>query len=119
MLQGAAIILVFQWLGELCSRLLALPVPGPVVGMALLFAALLLRGGEVPEGMRVIGEAVQRHLALLFIPAGVGLMVHYQLLGEQWLAITVALVVSTLAGLVATVVVMRWLGAERDGGSHD
>jgi hypothetical protein len=41
-------LLVLQLVGEVIARTLALPIPGPVIGMALLFAALALRGGPSP-----------------------------------------------------------------------
>lgn len=110
MLQSAAVILVFQWLGETLTTWLALPIPGPVAGMLLLLVALVLRGRELPAGMLRIGEAVQRHLSLLFIPAGVGLMGHYGLIRAEWAAIAAALFFSTLAALVITVLVMRRTG---------
>ena len=43
MLRGLALLLVFQLAGEVLTHLLALPVPGPVVGMVLLLLALELR----------------------------------------------------------------------------
>jgi holin-like protein len=54
-----------------------LPVPGPVIGMALLFAALAWRGGpSLP--LRESAQKLLQHLSLLFVPAGVGVMLHFQ-----------------------------------------
>ena len=61
--------------------------------------------------------------SLLFVPAGVGVMLHFQLLGDDWLPIGVALVVSTLLTLVVTSLMMSWLGkrspAAPDGPAGD
>ncbi|ABI55779.1 CidA/LrgA family protein [Alkalilimnicola ehrlichii MLHE-1] len=104
MLNGFALLLVFQLVGEFLSRVLHLPIPGPVIGMMLLFAALVIRGG-VPKGLRLAGEGLLAYLALLFVPAGVGLMAHLRLIGQDGLAILVALLVST----VLTLAVTGWL----------
>ena len=45
MLFAITLLLLFQLAGEAISLLFKLPIPGPVIGMALLFAALALRGG--------------------------------------------------------------------------
>jgi holin-like protein len=70
------ILLVFQLIGEVLAQLFALPVPGPVIGMALLFVALALRGGPSVE-LRDTAQNLLQHLSLLFVPAGVGVMLHF------------------------------------------
>jgi holin-like protein len=50
-----------------------------------------------------------QHLSLLFVPAGVGVMLHLQRLGDEALAIGVALVVSTWVGLASAALTMAWL----------
>jgi holin-like protein len=106
-LAGCVWLLVFQSLGEAISRLAHLPVPGPVVGMALLFAALAWRG-EIPEALAAASDGLARHLSLLFVPAGVGVMLYAQQLAAEWLPIAVALVVSTaLAIATAALVFVR------------
>ena len=44
MLASLTLLLVLQLIGEVLVQWLRLPVPGPVVGMALLFAVLMIRG---------------------------------------------------------------------------
>ncbi|MBL8489801.1 MAG: CidA/LrgA family protein [Rhodocyclaceae bacterium] len=52
MIAAITLLLLFQLAGEAIALYLALPVPGPVIGMALLFLALALRGGpEAPPPM--------------------------------------------------------------------
>ncbi len=101
MLSHITVLLLCQLAGEALARLSGLPVPGPIVGMVLLFVGLLIRGG-LPEGMEKTANAFLSHLSLLFVPAGVGIMVHLQLLGREWLAISVALVLSTAATIAVT-----------------
>nr|WP_114416640.1 CidA/LrgA family protein [Marinospirillum perlucidum] len=108
MLQGFAVLLVCQLVGELFVRLTGILVPGPVVGMALLLMVLLYRRG-VPEALRSTSEGLLRYLPLLFVPAGVGLINHGQLLKQDLLVISITLVISTALTLVVTVVVLQGL----------
>ena len=106
MLIGFLVLLVFQLIGELIVLAMAIPVPGPVVGMVLLLFCLILRG-DVPEYLRLPSEGLLKHLALLFVPAGVGLMVHFNLLQKEWLAIMVALIISTFVTIVVTGLILN------------
>jgi holin-like protein len=109
MLNALTLILCCQLVGELTVVALGLPVPGPVAGMALLFTGLLTRG-SIPDNVAQVGDGLLTNLSLLFVPAGVGVMLHAPLMANEWLAISVALVVSTLATIAVTALVMRRLG---------
>jgi len=115
MLAALTVLLVYQLVGEIIVVALRLPVPGPVVGMALLFATLIVRGG-VKDDLKETANGLLRHLSLLFVPAGVGVMAHLGRLSHEWLPITVSLVLSTLATIAVTAVVMRALLARRTRG---
>jgi holin-like protein len=106
------VLLVCQLAGEVIARLTHIPVPGPVVGMLLLFAALLIRGG-IPAELEKVANTLLSHLSLLFVPAGVGIMVHLRLIAAEWLPITVALVASTALTIVVTGLVMQFLARPR------
>ena len=83
-------------------------MPGPVLGLLLLLGILALRGGP-DEAMRSTSTGLLRHLSLLFVPAGVGVITQLDALGRDWLAITVAIVASTALGLAVTALVMQRL----------
>jgi holin-like protein len=108
MLAALTVLLVYQLIGEALVQLLRLPVPGPVIGMLLLFVTLLLRG-EAPESLRDTANGLLGHLSLLFVPAGVGVMLHFHRLASEWLPILVALVASTVITIAVTALVMRAL----------
>jgi holin-like protein len=116
MLAFVTLLLVCQLVGEIGARMLGLPLPGPVIGMVLLFAGLMLRGGEIPEKLQSTTQGLLENLSLLFVPAGVGVMLHLSLVAEEWLPITAGLVVSTVATIAVTALVMRaasrWLAPE-------
>ncbi|WP_186386360.1 MULTISPECIES: CidA/LrgA family protein [unclassified Stappia] len=117
MIGALTLILCCQLAGELAVTASGLPVPGPVLGMILLFLLLAVRGG-VGEDLGRVGDALLKNLALLFVPAGVGVVVHLGLIGREGLAITAALVVSTLLTVLVTGLVMSRLARrEADGPS--
>jgi holin-like protein len=124
MIPALTTLLCFQLLGEVVVLLTALPVPGPVLGLALLLATLAVRPRWL-ERLKPTTQGLLQHLSLLFVPAGVGVMQHLQRLGHEALAIGVALVVSTLVGLAVSAWTMLWLmrlqsrrAGRRPGGSR-
>ncbi len=117
MLNAIILILACQLAGEVVVLLLDLPFPGPVLGMLLLFTGLLVHGG-VPEPVKRTSDTLLRYLALLFVPAGVGLMVHFSLVARDWLPILAGLVISTGLALAVTMLLLRWL-INRGGATAD
>lgn len=108
MLRAITLLLVYQLVGEAVALAFGLPVPGPVIGLALLFATLALRDA-VADDLRETANGLLQHLSLLFVPAGVGVMVHLERLADEWVPIAVALVASTALTIAATALAMRWL----------
>lgn len=96
---GMAVILILLLLGEVVVALLDLPIPGSVVGMVLMAAGLgarLIRLAWVEE----TASFLTKNLAFFFVPAGVGLMAYFDLLGREWRVILFATLFSTLFVLV-------------------
>ena len=106
MLAALTQLLLFQLAGEVLARALAIPVPGPVLGMLMLFVALLLRGGPSHE-LQTTSQNLLQHLSLLFVPAGTGIILHLHRIADEWPALLASLLVSTLAALAVTALVMR------------
>ena len=82
MVRGFAVLLTMQFLGELLSRWLAMPIPGNVLGMGLLLF-LLSTGVVRVEWLEEAAELLLSHMALFFIPAGVGVMVYLDLVRRE------------------------------------
>jgi len=118
MILAITIILGFQLAGEVMVRALALPLPGPVIGMALLLSAFLL----FPALARRIlptSRGLLRHLSLLFVPAGVGVIGHAGILAQHGPALMIALMASTILALAAGA--LTFVGLARligDGGAE-
>ena len=107
-----AILLMFQFAGEMMRAVTGLPVPGPVIGMVLLLIALLAKL-PVPAGIHATSRKLLAYLGLLFVPAGAGVVTRLPMIGAHWLPIVIAVVGSTIITMVITAVVMR--GLERLG----
>ena len=108
MLAAITVLLVYQLIGETLVLVLKLPVPGPVIGMLLLFLTLLLRG-SAPESVRETAQGLLQHLSLLFVPAGVGVLIHFPRVFKEWLPIVVSLVVSTILTIAVTALTLQFL----------
>lgn len=108
-LRSILILLAAQFAGEALHRALHLPLPGPVLGMALLAAILLLRKQEPDAALVQTSNGLLRWLGLLFIPAGTGVVANLGLFRTAWFPIVVALVVSTALTIAVTALVMQWL----------
>jgi holin-like protein len=118
MIRGLTFLIGFQVLGQLVVRIVDVPVPGAVVGMLLCFAWLRrTRAGERAALVRA-STALLRHLQLLFVPAGVGIVAYLATLRADAVPITASLLGSWLLGLVAVawtaVLLERLFGAPRD-----
>jgi putative effector of murein hydrolase LrgA (UPF0299 family) len=123
-IHGLAILLLCQLAGETLAKGLGMPVPGPVVGIVLLVGGLGLwraasgRDAVADDTLSVatVADGFLRHLALLFVPAGVGVVALAPLLGPHALALLAALAVSTLVTLVVTVQVFVAVKKRLGGG---
>lgn len=123
-LNGITLLLVYQLVGEITVRLAGVPIPGPVLGMVMLFITLWIRG-RTPDSVEQASSALLAHLSLLFVPAGVGMMAHFDRIADEWLPITLALLFSTVITMIATALIMqlttRWLvkpDSKAQGGSE-
>jgi len=105
---GLTILLFYQLIGEISVRWLGLPVPGPVLGMIMLFITLLIKG-SISKSLEGASTTLLSHLSLLFIPAGVGMMVHVERIANEWLSISIALLLSTAITLIFSALVMLFM----------
>ena len=115
MIASLSLILLCQLAGEVFVRGLALPMPGPVVGLLLLLVLLLARdrfkvlarGPLQQDGVENASRSLLAHLSLLFVPAGVGVVQKLDLIAEHGIAIIVILAVSVVVTLLVTVATFR------------
>lgn len=99
-----AVLLLFQLAGEFMVTVSGLRLPGPVVGMALLFLCLLARD-RPSAGFDSFARGFLGYLGLLFVPPGVGVVLYLELIADAWLPILGAL----FLGTALTMGVTGWL----------
>ncbi|MCB1508776.1 MAG: CidA/LrgA family protein [Hyphomicrobiaceae bacterium] len=113
MIASLALILTCQLVGEVLARLAGLTIPGPVIGL-LIFTGLLFAIPALMERVEQVATALLAHLSLLFVPAAVGVIQHLDRLSSAFLPIIASLLVSTLATLVVSALVFRWVARLMD-----
>jgi holin-like protein len=126
MIASLSLILVCQLAGEVIVRGIALPMPGPVLGLVLLLGlllardrfAVLLQGPLKDGGVENAARGLLAHLSLLFVPAGVGVVQKLDLIAAHGVAIVAVLAISVVITLLVTVatfllasrLIARWRG---------
>ena len=106
MIDGLVQIFLWQGIGELVSRFLLPSIPGPVIGLILLVAFLSIKG-EVNPSLGMVADAFRQHLALLFVPASVGVILFLPELKTHALAVSFALIVSVILATSVTALVLK------------
>ena len=106
-LRGFALLLLLQMCGEGLARLLSLPIPGPVIGMLLLWP--MLQWTPLRESLGAAAQLLLSHLSLFFVPAGVGVIGYLGLLSQYGVKLLLVIVLSTWLGLAVTALVLRAL----------
>lgn len=112
MLPGIFIVLFFYALGEWVGWLIQGFIPGSVIGMILLFAALCLKIVK-PERIKPVAKFLCDNMALFFVPAGVGIVNALDILSKYWQAVLVACAVSTIVVIVVVALVQEWFEKKR------
>jgi holin-like protein len=113
-LTGFLQLLAFLLAGETLVYLAALPLPGAVIGMALLLVWLLWRDKEPREDLAKAATGILQYLSLLFVPAGVGIILHLERLEREWLAILGSVLFATLITVGMTALLLGALSRHKE-----
>ena len=95
------LILAISFIGELLKYVLPLPIPASIYGMAILFAGLMT-GLIKLEAVKDTGKFLIEIMPLMFIPAGVGLMVSWGRLKPVLVPVCVVTVVTIITVMAVT-----------------
>jgi len=117
---GLALLIAANWVGGRAHAAWAIPLPGSVIGLALVAAAVAVAGHDrrlavLVEPVIPVGRWLVSHLGLLFVPAGVGIVTQGEVLRREGWAIAAGLIGSTLIGLA----VAGWLMQRAARGTGD
>ena len=113
MLRSLFIIFFYQLLGEAIQKIFEINIPGPVVGLILLLLSFIIFSKKLTQSKKIIKEIsvtsnrIINYLSLLFVPIGVGVVMHIDYLGENLFKIFSIIIIGTLATLVFTAFVME------------
>ena len=98
LLRGLTWLVLFQLLGTALNHLFLSILPGPIIGLVLLMAFLMMRG-EVSEHVSVAASSLLRYLPLLLVPPAVGVMVYAGAIAQDFWAIFGTLSLSLMISL--------------------
>ena len=108
------IIFGFSFIGNVISNLFGLPVPGPILGMILLFLALqfkLLEFRHVDEA----GSFLINNMTILFLPAGVGIMAKWNLISHFWAQILLIVILALIINILILGKAVEWIKVKFEG----
>ena len=113
MLKSLFIIFFYQLLGEAIQKIFEINIPGPVIGLILLLLSFIIFSKKLTHSKKIIKEIsvtsnqIINYLSLLFVPIGVGVVMHINYLGDNLFKIFSIIIIGTLATLVFTALVME------------
>ena len=113
MLRSLFIIFFYQLLGEAIQKIFEINIPGPVIGLILLLLSFIIFSKKITWSKKIIKEIsvtsnqIINYLSLLFVPIGVGVVMHIDYLGDNLFKIFSIIIIGTLATLVFTAFVME------------
>lgn len=112
-MRGYLKVFLYLSIGELIVRFTGFPLPGPIVGLTLMFVDFGING-EIDKEVGKIFDGVSKHLAILFVPAGAGVIAYGGILSSGLSVIVIAVVAGTLTTMLVTALLFGWiLGGER------
>ena len=121
MLKGVFFIFFFQLIGEVVQQYFVLLIPGPVVGLILLLMTLICTQGLTSSAIGTLStsifqsaDGILRYLSLLFIPIGVGVIMHLQYLENNILRVMAIILIGTVTSLGLTAVLFERLTKNND-----
>lgn len=116
MIVSLALILLCQLVGEIVARWTQLPLPSPVIGLVLLFAIFLVRDriAWLPpeirgEPLEVNCETLLQHMAMMFVPAGVGVVQRLDILARYGVGVVATVILTTAFSIAVTAVTFEWV----------
>lgn len=117
LLHGLAIILFLQWLSTAIISFLGIPFPPPLLGM-LILTALLCTGVIKENYIEDICTTLIDKMALLFLPAGVSMILYLDVIKAELLPISLTVILSSVIILCSTALVLEMLLRKKEKGGQ-
>ena len=114
MLRAIFVIFFFQLLGEALKKFFEMRIPGPVIGLILLLAALVFLKKfkttaiiNLKNDVENTSNYILSYLSLLFVPIGVGVVMHLSYLENNLFKVLFIVFVSTILTISLTAFLME------------
>ena len=117
LLQGFALLLFLQWISTEIIAFLGIPFPPPLLGM-LILTALLCTGVIKENYIEDICIALIDKMALLFLPAGVSMILYLDVIKAELLPISLTVILSSVIILCSTALVLEMLLHKKEKGGQ-
>ncbi|MBQ3112992.1 MAG: CidA/LrgA family protein [Phascolarctobacterium sp.] len=117
LLQGFALLLFLQWISTEIIAFLGIPFPPPLLGM-LILTALLCTGVIKENYIEDICTALIDKMALLFLPAGVSMILYLDVIKAELLPISLTVILSSVIILCSTALVLEILLRKKEKGGQ-
>ncbi len=95
------IIIGITFAGEVLKFIIPLPIPASIYGMAILFTCLMT-GRIRPESVKETAGFLIQIMPVMFIPAGVGLITSWDVLGRIFVPVILITVLTNFTVMAAT-----------------
>ena len=102
------IIIGITFVGELLKYLLPLPIPASIYGMVIMFIGLMT-GFIKLDAVKDVGKFLIEVMPVMFIPAGVGLMVSWGVLKPMLLPVSIITIGSLFTVIATTGLISQWI----------
>lgn len=107
-LKQFAILLACLFIGSIIKSLVPLPIPETIYGMVILFLIFIFKLLK-PDDIRITANAILDNMAILFVPAGVGIIEHIDLLKENIVAIFIITFLTAIIAMIITMILVKKL----------
>lgn len=114
MLKSIFIIFLYQLIGESVQKYFELTIPGPVIGLIFLLVSLILlrqtKSAYIKKTKEEISHTsnyITSYLSLLFVPIGVGVVMHLTYLEQNYIPVLAVIFISTILTIGFTAVLME------------
>lgn len=107
-INGFIVLLSLLFIGNIISEFFALPIPGSIIGMVMLFIILIMRK-SVPQSVDQVSSGLISIMGMLFVPAGVGISQYFDLLARDWFVIFFTAILTTFISLAVSAYLFTFL----------
>lgn len=95
------IILAVTFIGEVLKYLIPLPIPASIYGLVIMLGLLMTKRIQV-SAVKEASSFLIEIMSIMFIPAGVGLIVSWNAVKDIWIQLVIIIIITTIAVMAVT-----------------